>query len=162
MAQYQLPSPITPERSDQRERDTLLNALRKAFLALTAGGGSSLAIFSTVLGRGDLAADSSGNEIIVQPVFELPAVFAAFTINFACQGADAGSAGIFRVRLGGTYGNLDGSVICSMSAPSPAFQRCAAVPASVAGNTKTLIQVTMQSSGAGKKIQMRGASLLVN
>jgi hypothetical protein len=160
VAQYQFPSPLTENRSDEREVFDLVNALRRAVMQLTAGGSSGLALFSTAIGRGDgLTTKTDGVELVGLP-FALPAVYPAFTINLGGYVNDSASNGTFRIRTGGTYGVADGTVIATMHATSTGFTY-KEVSAVVTGNTETLIQMTLQST-VGHIALFKGGFLIGN
>ena len=161
MPQVQLPSPLKEYRSDEREVFTLVNALRRAFLQFTAGGATGLALFSTPIGRGDVLSSGTGGAEVIGLSFQLPIVYTKFTLNFAGEVADSASAGIFRIRMGGTYGvATSGTVVATINASAPGFVY-AATPANVTGNTSTLVQMTLQST-AGHTAQFREGFILGN
>lgn len=160
MAARILPPPVIENRSDERQVFALLNALRAGFIAITGGGANGLALFSTAIGRGDvLKTQTNGVEVVGLP-FQLPKVYPAFTINFSGEIADSGSAGFFRIRAGGTYGNTDGVVIATMNASAPGFAYAMA-SVSVTSNTATLIQMTLQST-VGHTAQFREGFIIGN
>ena len=155
MAQFKFPSPLTEGRSDKREEYALINALRRAFLVFTGGG----SVFSSIIGRGDVSGDHTGNEVIVIQ-FELPAIYDSFDVSFACRGSDSFSTATFRLRLGGTWNmSTDGTVIASAFANSSSIVRCSGTGTVSPGNTATLMKVTMQSSAVNNTAQFGGGSL---
>ncbi len=145
MGQYKLPNPLSENRSDKREEYELINALRRAILQLTAGGTSGFALFSTAIGRGD-ALTSTGAEL-VGINFYLPQVFDTFAVNLSGTAMDTGLNGTLRVRMGGTYGLVDGTVVLSVPVLSAGFQNVAG-QANVTGNTEALMKMTLQASAA--------------
>ena len=162
MAIWQLPPKVIEKRSDERDVFTLLNALRAAVQGLTAGGTGGRALFSTKIGRGDVSTDHSGNELLVDQ-WELPAVYDSFSVLLACRGSDSVSTATFRVRLGGTWNvATDGSVIASAFANSSSMVRRTGTGTVAAGNTATLMKVTMQSSALNHTAQFAGGAVVCN
>lgn len=160
MGQWQLPSPLSEARSDKREEYELINALRRAVLSLT-GGGAGLSLFSTAIGRGDgLTTLTDGNEVIGLQ-FHLPAVYSSFTVNFAGEVTDSASNGVFRIRMGGTWGVASsGVVVATLTASTTGFVYTT-VEATVVSNTQTLLTMTLQST-FGHKAQFRGGGVSLN
>ena len=134
----------------------LVNQLRRRVIGNASG--ATAALFSTAIGRGDtLATLTNGVELVGLP-FITPVVYPTFTIGFGGQIEDTGSNGIFRLRLGGSYGLTDGVEIVRITATSTGFQTVQATPVLVTGNTANLIQMTLQST-PGNTARFRGGSL---
>ena len=160
MPQIRLPNPLDENRSDQREVFTLINAMRAAFLLLTNGGPGSLPVFTMPIGRGDtLSTRKDGVELIVIS-FEMPFATSNFVLNISGQAMDTAGAGLVIVRLGGTWGNLDGVKAVSAPITSTGFFRFEQA-VYVTGNSATLIQVTIQSS-VNNTTSLRGAVIIGN
>lgn len=155
MGQFQFPAPLSEKRSDEREVFTLVNALRRALLLLTAGGDAGFALFSTAIGRGD-GLTSTGAELIGIN-FYLPVAYDTFAVNLSGTAQDSGSAGTLRLRMGGTYGLVDGAVILTLPVGSTGFQEVAG-QANVTGNTETLMKMTVQAS-PGHILNFKGGFL---
>jgi antitoxin (DNA-binding transcriptional repressor) of toxin-antitoxin stability system len=122
----------------------LVNQLRRRVMGSAAGFG--VAWWSTAIGRGDtLTSGTSGAEVIGLQ-FHLPTAFPQFTVNFAGEVKDSASAGVFRIRKGGTVGiAASGTVIATLNASSTGFVY-ATTSALVSLNTDTLITMTLQST----------------
>lgn len=151
-----LPPALVERRSDEREVFFLINALRRRLQDLTnPDTGSSSALFSIPIGRGDVLTTKTDGVEVVGINFELPRVFDSFNIFFAAQAEDTGSAGTCRLRLGGTYGATDGVVVATMSVPVNAYERIEVTGSAGPGNTSTLIKLTLQSA-VGQKLSFRG------
>jgi hypothetical protein len=137
----------------------LVNQLRRRVIGNSSG--ATAALFSTAIGRGDvLATTTAGTELVGLP-FVLPVVYPSFTVNFSGVVEDTASNGIFRIRMGGTYGLADGTEIIRFTATSTGFTSRAATPVLVTGNTSTLVQMTLQST-VGNTARFKGGSLVFN
>lgn len=135
----------------------LVNQLRRRLIGGPAGSGG-VALFSTAIGRGDtLTTLTNGVELVGLP-FVMPVIYPTFTLSFGGQAEDTGSNGVFRLRLGGTFGLTDGVEILRITATTTGFQTYQATPALVTGNTANLIQMTLQST-PGNTAKFRGGSL---
>lgn len=122
----------------------LVNQLRRRVIGSSMGSG--VAWWSTAIGRGDsLSSGTTGAEVIGL-TFQLPTVFPAFVMNFSGEVKDTGSAGVFRIRLGGTVGvATSGTVVATLNASTTSFVY-ATTSVSVTLNTATLVTMTLQSA----------------
>ena len=137
----------------------LVNQLRRRVIGNSSGATAGL--FSTAIGRGDtLSTTTSGVELVGLP-FVLPVVYPSFTIHFGGQASDTGSNGIFRIRMGGTFGLTDGTEIARFTATTTGFQSYSATPNLITGNTSTLVQMTLQST-PGNTAKFRAGFLVGN
>lgn len=142
-------------RDDLAWTQRVVNQLRKRVIGTSPGSGASL--FSSIIGRGDVATTKAdGVELVVIP-FETPVLYSAFTLTLAGEAQDSGSAGVARIRLGGTYGLTDGVVVLTVPITSAGFARISG-SASIAANLATLVQVTLQST-VGQTAKFRGGGL---
>lgn len=143
---------LNEAKDGKREIVKLVNQLRRKLMGTSPGSG--LALFSTAIGRGDVIRSlTDGNEVIGLS-FQLPVVYSAFTISFSGEIADSGSGGIFRIRMGGTYGIASsGTVIATLNASAATFV-VASVITPVTSNPATLLQMTVQST-VGNTAQFR-------
>lgn len=150
-----------PELHDGRDNWSvavkLINQLRRRVIGSATGG--SLSLFSTAIGRGDLLATQTSGVELIGLSFFLPYVYPSFTCAFSGQANDTASNGIFRIRLGGTFGLTDGVEIARITATSTGFTTYEATPQLVTGNTSNLIQFTLQSS-VGNTARWRGGSVV--
>ena len=137
----------------------LVNQLRRRVIGSSPGMG--VAWFSTAIGRGDILSSGTSGAEVIGLQFELPTAFPAFTINFAGFVADSASAGVFRIRLGGTRGvAAGGTVVATLNASAPGFVS-ASVNAPVTANLQTLVTMTLQST-VGHTAQFANGSVLLN
>lgn len=159
------PNTVTwlPELKEGRDGPSqiirLVNQLRRRLIGSSTSGGVSL--FSTAIGRGDTLTTLTDGVELIGLSFVLPVVYSSFTINFGGEASDSASDGIFRVRLGGSYGVTNGTEIARFTATSTGFQPYSSPPFLVTGNTSTLIQMTLQST-VGHKAQFKGGFLVGN
>ena len=134
----------------------LVNQLRKK--AIGGNAGTTASLFSTAIGRGDgLSTTTSGVELIGLS-FITPTIYSSFTLNFGGQVEDTASNGIFRLRLGGTWGATDGTEVVRIAATSASYQTEEAASVLITNNTSNLIQMTLQST-FGNTARFRGGSL---
>ena len=137
----------------------LLNQLRRKLIGYAPGAG--VAWFSTAIGRGDaLSSGTSGAEVIGLQ-FQLPTAFPSFNLNFAGEVKDTASAGVFRVRLGGTLGvATSGTVVATLNASSTSYTY-ATVTVPISANLQTLVTMTLQSA-VGQTASFANGFLLGN
>lgn len=146
-------------KDGEREIIKLVNQLRRRVIGYAPG--SAAAWFSTAIGRGDtLTTPTDGSEVIGLQ-FRIPTAFPQFTMNFAGEVADSGSAGVFRIRLGGTSGvAASGAIVATLNAAAAGFvYATTSVPVTL--NTQTLVTMTLQST-VGHKAQFREGFVLGN
>lgn len=130
----------------------LINQLRDRIMG-GSGGVPGLALFSTALGRGDSTTTTSGNEDTFILEWQLPDVYPSFQFSLGGMLLSAAGSPIVRVRLGGTWGAFDGTVIATINpAVAPLVLTNVSTDGNlVTGNTATIIKITLQAASAGHK-----------
>lgn len=151
-----------PELHEGRDGITqiikLVNQLRRRLMG--TGPGTAAAWWSTAIGRGDaLSSVTSGVEVIGLQL-QLPAAFAAFTLNLSGEASDTAGTGILRVRLGGTVGLTDGVTAATINVTSVGFGNYS-VSTPITANLQTLVTFTLQSA-AGQTTRFKNGFLLGN
>jgi len=137
----------------------LVNQLRRRVIGNSSGATSAL--FSTAIGRGDVLTTPTNGVELIGLAFVLPVVYPSFTVNFSGEAKDTANNGIFRIRIGGTYGLTDGVEITRFTATTTGFLPYSATPQLITGNTSTLVQMTLQSTN-GNTASFKGGSLVWN
>lgn len=123
------------------------------------GGGAQLTFNLNPNGYGD----SSGGETVQDQIdANLGTLGANITFELVAAVMSASGAATFRLRLGGSDGLPDGTIVATLSATTPAF--------TMKNNSSTIanptglqrLKVTVESSGAGQDAQIdRGATLTI-
>lgn len=116
------------------------------------GGGSML-----TLAKDEPQADSSGTEVVVfQDVFDLGILGGTITAAFSGWFKTASGTATYRMRIGGTYGAADGTIVASLTTASTTPVKLGS--SSSLSNPTGLqpVKVTIQSPSAGVQAEAEG------
>lgn len=153
------PPELNVAKDGKEQAYKLINWLRRRVVGYAPGLGA--AWFATAIGRGDGIPSRADGVELIGLQFHLAVAYPAFSLNFAGEVADSGSGGVFRIRLGGTWGVANsGTAVATLNASAPGFVY-ATTTVPITANLETLVTMTVQST-VGHTAQFRGGSVVGN
>ena len=126
----------------------------------SGGGGGGGGTGGNLIDEASAFADASGTEVLVsnQVPFDFGIVGGTVTARLVCVVGSTSGTATFRLRIGGTVGNADGTVATTVTASAAGPLKLSNSGTFANPGGVQLVTITMQSSGLGSTANIKGRS----